>query len=29
MTATVMPEEVLSLLSPDYVAPFVGYLSSE
>lgn len=29
MTATVMPEEVLSLLSPDYVAPFVAYLASE
>lgn len=29
MTATVMPEEFLSLLSPDYVAPFVAYLCSE
>ena len=29
MTATVMPEEVLSLIAPDYVAPFVAYLCSE
>lgn len=26
MTATVMPEEVLKTLAPDFVAPFVGYL---
>jgi 3-hydroxyacyl-CoA dehydrogenase/3a,7a,12a-trihydroxy-5b-cholest-24-enoyl-CoA hydratase len=29
MTATVMPEEVLETLSPDYVAPFVAFLSHE
>jgi len=26
MTATVMPQNVLDLLKPEYVAPFVGYL---
>mgnify|MGYP003706693321 CR=1 FL=1 len=29
MTATVMPEEVLKTLAPDYVAPFVAFLASE
>lgn len=29
MTATVMPEEVLSMLAPEYVAPFVAYLCHE
>ena len=29
MTATVMPEEVLSLIAPEYVAPFVAYLCHE
>merc|ERR1712159_197354 len=29
MTATVMPEEVVKALAPEYVAPFVGYLSHE
>lgn len=29
MTATVMPAEVVEMLSPDFVAPFVAYLSHE
>lgn len=29
MTATVMPEEVVKALAPEYVAPFVAYLASE
>lgn len=29
MTATVMPEEVLKMLSPEYVAPFVAFLAHE
>ena len=29
MTATVLPAEVIEALKPDYVAPFVGYLSSD
>jgi hypothetical protein len=29
MTATVMPAEVVEMLKPDYVAPFVAYLCHE
>lgn len=29
MTATVMPEEVVKTLAPDYVAPFVAFLAHE
>jgi putative sterol carrier protein len=29
MTATVMPEEVVKALAPEYVAPFVAFLASE
>ena len=29
MTATVMPEEVLKTLNPEYVAPFVAFLSHD
>lgn len=29
MTATVMPAEVVEMLKPDFVAPFVAYLCHE
>lgn len=29
MTATILPGDVVALLRPDYVAPFVGYLAHE
>lgn len=29
MTATIMPQEVVDILKPDYVAPLVGYLAHE
>jgi hypothetical protein len=29
MTATVMPEEVVKALNPEFVAPFVAYLASD
>merc|ERR1719473_2459173 len=29
MTATIMPQEVVEALKPDYVAPIVGYLAHD